>query len=89
MTRALPMPPRVRRVLEPVGAMYTMGAESLYWLGWDIVHRRFRFAEFVGRSWFLVATATLPAVLVSIPLGVAIVLQVGGLASQIGANSFV
>jgi phospholipid/cholesterol/gamma-HCH transport system permease protein len=89
VTRALPIPARARRTLEPIGAMYTMGFESVYWLGWDIAHRRFRFREFVNRAWFLVSATTLPVVLVSIPLGVAIVLQVGGLASQIGASSFV
>src|SRR3954470_18925718 len=89
MTRALPIPARARRTLEPIGAMYTMGFESVYWLVWDIAHRRFRFKEFINRAWFLVSATTLPVILVSIPLGVAIVLQVGGLASQIGAGSFV
>ncbi len=66
-----------------------MFAASLYGLGADLVRRKFQFTEFVERSWFLVSVALLPAILVSIPLGVAIALQVGALAAQIGATSFV
>jgi phospholipid/cholesterol/gamma-HCH transport system permease protein len=83
------LPGTVRRSLEAVGSMYTMFAASIYGLGSDIVHRKFQFREFVERSWFLVSVALLPAILVSIPLGVAIALQVGALAAQIGATSFV
>ena len=69
--------------------MYSMAAASLYGLGSDLVRGRFQFAEFTERSWFLVNATLLPAMLVSIPLGVAIALQVGALAAQIGATSFV
>ncbi|MCW2496878.1 ABC transporter permease [Jatrophihabitans sp.] len=84
---ALPAP--LRETLEAVGGMYSMGAASLYGLGSDVVRGRFQFAEFTERSWFLVNATLLPAMLVSIPLGVAIALQVGALAAQIGATSFV
>lgn len=72
-----------------VGGMYSMGAASLYGLGADLLKGKFKFVEFTERSWFLVSVALLPAILVSIPLGVAIALQVGVLASQIGATNFV
>jgi phospholipid/cholesterol/gamma-HCH transport system permease protein len=83
------LPKTARNSLEAVGGLYTMFAASLYGLGSDLVRRRFQFNEFVERSWFLVSVALLPAILVSIPLGVAIALQVGALAAQIGATSFV
>jgi phospholipid/cholesterol/gamma-HCH transport system permease protein len=83
------LPATLRRTLEAVGGLYSMFAASLYGLGSDLVRRKFQFTEFVERSWFLVSVALLPAVLVSIPLGVAIALQVGALAAQIGATSFV
>jgi phospholipid/cholesterol/gamma-HCH transport system permease protein len=83
------LPGALRRTLEAVGGMYTMFAASLYGLGSDLVRRKFQFNEFIERSWFLVSVALLPAILVSIPLGVAIALQVGALAAQIGATSFV
>ena len=84
---ALPGP--VRRTLEALGGMYSMAAASLWGLLDDVVHRRFQFTEFVERSWFLVSVTLLPVVLVATPLGIAIALQVGALASQIGASSFV
>lgn len=83
------LPGTLRRTAEAVGGMYTMFAASMYGLGSDLIRRKFQFTEFVERSWFLVSVALLPAVLVSVPLGVAIALQVGALAAQIGASSFV
>jgi phospholipid/cholesterol/gamma-HCH transport system permease protein len=86
---AAALPGTARRSLEAVGGMYSMFAASLYGLGADLIRRKFQFNEFVERAWFLVSVALLPAILVSIPLGVAIALQVGALAAQIGATSFV
>jgi phospholipid/cholesterol/gamma-HCH transport system permease protein len=83
------LPPFLRNSLLAVGEMYTMFAASLYGLGADLIGRKFQFKEFIDRSWFLVSVTLLPAILVSIPLGVAIALQVGALAAQIGATSFV
>jgi phospholipid/cholesterol/gamma-HCH transport system permease protein len=83
------LPKFVRNSLEAIGGLYSMMAASLYGLGADLARRKFQFKEFVDRSWFLVNVSLLPAILVSIPLGVAIALQVGALAAQIGATSFV
>jgi phospholipid/cholesterol/gamma-HCH transport system permease protein len=54
-----------------------------------IVHRRFSWAEFAEQSWFLVSVTILPTILIAIPFGLVLVLEVGGLAVQIGANSIV
>jgi len=83
------LPGTVRRSLEAIGGLYSMFGASLYGLGSDLVRRKFQFNEFVERAWFLVSVSLLPAILVSVPLGVAIALQVGALAAQIGATSFV
>jgi phospholipid/cholesterol/gamma-HCH transport system permease protein len=83
------LPSTLRRSLEAIGGLYSMFAASLYGLGSDLVRRKFQFNEFVERAWFLVSVSLLPAILVSVPLGVAIALQVGALAAQIGATSFV
>lgn len=83
------IPQRVRRNLEPVGAMYSLGVEAAYFLIVDIARGRFFWREFVTRAWFLANATALPVLLVSTPLGMAIVLQVGGIASQIGATSYV
>src|SRR4051794_3888340 len=84
---ALPGP--IKNSLDAIGGMYSMAAASLYGLGSDVIHGKFQFKEFTERSWFLINATLLPAMLVSIPLGVAIALQVGALAAQIGATSFV
>jgi phospholipid/cholesterol/gamma-HCH transport system permease protein len=85
--QALPGP--LRNGLTALGGMYSMGAAALWGLLDDLVRRRFQFAEFMQRSWFLVSVTLLPVVLVATPLGIAIALQVGALAKQIGASSFV
>jgi len=84
---ALPGP--LRNGLIALGGMYSMGAAALWGLVDDLVRRRFQFAEFMERSWFLVSVTLLTVVLVATPLGIAIALQVGALAKQIGASSFV
>ncbi|MGN6608935.1 MAG: MlaE family ABC transporter permease [Jatrophihabitans sp.] len=83
------LPGFLRSGLEATGGLYTMFGASLYGLVSDIARGRFKFNEFVERAWFLISVTILPAMLVSIPLGVSIALQVGALAAQIGAASFV
>src|SRR5205085_11723458 len=39
--------------------------------------------------WFMVRVSLLPTILVAIPFGVIVSVQVGGIASQIGATSFI
>ena len=82
-------PGALRRSLEALGGMYSMFAGSIWGLIDDLARRKFQLAEFVQRSWFLVSVTLLPIVLVATPLGIAIALQVGALADQIGASSFV
>ena len=57
--------------------------------GGAIVHRRFSWAEFAEQSWFLISVTILPTILIAIPFGLVLVLEVGGLAVQIGANTVV
>ncbi|GAA4880037.1 ABC transporter permease [Saccharopolyspora cebuensis] len=44
--------------------------------------------EFLGQAWFLVAVTTGPALLVTVPLGVLVALNVGSLAGQLGAEGY-
>jgi phospholipid/cholesterol/gamma-HCH transport system permease protein len=83
------IPKTLRNTLDAIGGLYTMAAASIYGLFDDIVRRKFEFQEFIDRCWFLVNVTVLPAILVSVPLGVAIALQVSALAAQVGATSFV
>jgi phospholipid/cholesterol/gamma-HCH transport system permease protein len=50
--------------------------------------RPFQFRELVEQFWFIASVTILPSALVSIPFGAVIALQVGSLASQLGAESF-
>ena len=54
-----------------------------------VVHRRFSYAEFFEQAWFLVSVSLLPTLLIALPFGLVLVLEVGTLANQIGAPSFV
>jgi phospholipid/cholesterol/gamma-HCH transport system permease protein len=48
--------------------------------------RRFAWAELVEQCWFLARVTTLPLILISIPFGIVIALEVGSLLQQIGAQ---
>ncbi|WP_435070543.1 MlaE family ABC transporter permease [Amycolatopsis thermoflava] len=65
---------------------------KLFGLALDIVvamfKRPFQVREFVQQFWFVASVSILPAALVSIPFGAVITLQLGGLTSQLGAESF-
>jgi len=50
--------------------------------------RPFQTREFIQQSWFIASVTILPTMLVSIPFGAVIALQLGTLARQIGAQSF-
>jgi phospholipid/cholesterol/gamma-HCH transport system permease protein len=50
--------------------------------------RPFQWAEFVEQAWFVTSVTLMPTILVSIPFGAVISLQVGQLTGQLGAESF-
>jgi phospholipid/cholesterol/gamma-HCH transport system permease protein len=50
--------------------------------------RPFQFKEFIDQSWFIASVTILPTMLVSIPFGAVIALQLGNLTRQLGAQSF-
>lgn len=61
-------------------------------LTWDVVKltftTRFQGREFVEQAWFVTSVTLMPTILVSIPFGAVIALQVGNLTGQLGAESF-
>jgi phospholipid/cholesterol/gamma-HCH transport system permease protein len=50
--------------------------------------RPFQTREFIEQAWFIASVTILPTILVSIPFGAVISLQVGQLTGQLGAQSF-
>jgi phospholipid/cholesterol/gamma-HCH transport system permease protein len=77
--------------LSPVGGVRQAG--RLFALFLDVARlswrRPFQFREFVEQSWFIASVTIVPTALVAIPFGAVIALQLGSLATQIGAQSFV
>ena len=61
-------------------------------MSWDVAKltftTRFQLREFVDQAWFVARVTMLPTILVSIPFGAVIALQVGNLTGQLGAQSF-
>jgi phospholipid/cholesterol/gamma-HCH transport system permease protein len=53
-----------------------------------LFRRPFQFREFIDQSWFIASVTILPTMLVSIPFGAVIALQLGNLTRQLGAQSF-
>ncbi|HWL48858.1 MAG TPA: ABC transporter permease [Acidimicrobiia bacterium] len=61
-------------------------------MSWDVAKMtfttRFQFREFVEQAWFVTSVTLMPTILISIPFGAVIALQVGNLTGQLGAQSF-
>jgi phospholipid/cholesterol/gamma-HCH transport system permease protein len=74
----------------PLGALRETG--SFFALCLDTFRAAFRrpvqVAEFIQQSWFIASVTIVPTMLVSIPFGAVIALQLGNLADQVGAQSF-
>nr|WP_198679615.1 MULTISPECIES: ABC transporter permease [Thermomonospora] len=50
--------------------------------------RPVQWREFIEQSWFIVSVTAIPTMLVAIPFGAILSMQVGGLIRQLGAQSF-
>ena len=69
--------------LEQAGLLIAISLEG-FRKTWDV--RRW-WAEYVEQCWFIARVATLPVMLIALPLGGTIALQVGQIVRQIGAES--
>jgi phospholipid/cholesterol/gamma-HCH transport system permease protein len=67
-------------------------AGDLVVLGFDIARatfrRPFQWRELIQQAWFIASVTIVPTILVSIPFGAVISLQVGGVSRQLGAQAF-
>lgn len=79
---------RVHKGVVTSGELAVLGVESVEAMASDIVRRRFSWEEFMLQAWFMTRVSLLPTILVAIPFGVIISVQIGAVASQIGATSF-
>ena len=74
--------------LQTFGEMIVLGIQASTFVVVDIVRGRFSWREFMEQAWFMTRVALLPTILVAIPFGVIVAVQVGAVAQQIGATSF-
>ena len=79
---------RSRKGVETGGQLVMLAVESVTAAATDIVRRRFSWSEFTLQAWFMTRVSLLPTILVAIPFGVIISVQIGAVASQVGATSF-
>jgi len=74
----------------PLGAFRQTG--SFFALSLDTARasfrRPFQAAEFLQQTWFIASVTIVPTMLVSVPFGAVIALQLGNLSRQVGAQSF-
>lgn len=67
----------------------TMGVQAVGELVVSIFRGRFPFNEFIRQCAFMASVAAAPTLLVAIPIGVIVSIQVGAVAQQVGATSFI
>ena len=79
---------RGRQGIETSGRLVILAGSTVRFLCTDIVKRRFSWEEFILQCSFMTRVALLPTILVAIPFGVIISVQIGAVAAQIGATSF-
>jgi phospholipid/cholesterol/gamma-HCH transport system permease protein len=77
-------PQKAANGLREFGRMCAMGLDILL----AMTRRPYQVREFVQQFWFIASVSITPAILVSIPFGAVISLQLGSLTSQIGAQQF-
>lgn len=79
---------RGKKSITTSGKLVILGYEALKYGITDIISGKFSWSEFFLQAWFMTRVSLLPTILVSIPFGVIISVQIGTVASQIGAISF-
>ncbi|QXC61950.1 ABC transporter permease [Aquihabitans sp. G128] len=83
MAMVIPGASKVGNVVREVGAMAAVGIEAVR----KVFSRPWPLAEFLDQCWFIAKVTTVPVILISIPFGMVISLQVGALIRQLGADA--
>ena len=71
------------------GEICSMVLDSLVATAVGIVRGTFPWREYAEQTWFLISVTLLPTILITIPFGTILVIEVGGTATQVGATSIV
>jgi len=78
------MPSVISKPMKPVGEMFALFLDALRYS----FKRPFQGREFIDQAWFVASVTIVPTMLVAIPFGAVIALQIGQLTAQLGAQSF-
>lgn len=85
-------PPATRTAVGDVfaqaGMLLSFTAATAASLGRTVVRRRLAWRDVLEQTWFLASVTTLPSLLVTVPLGVVVALNVGSMAGQLGADGY-
>ncbi|WP_431239298.1 MlaE family ABC transporter permease [Mycolicibacterium aichiense] len=73
--------------LQTLGRFFGLGAQALGFLVTDLVRLRHPWRDTLNQAWFIISVTAIPALLVSIPFGVIVAVQVGNFIQQVGASS--
>lgn len=79
----IPGTQKVETLFRETGSMASVGLEAVR----KTFSRPWPVAEFLDQCWFIAKVTTVPVILISIPFGMVISLQVGALIRQLGAES--
>jgi phospholipid/cholesterol/gamma-HCH transport system permease protein len=90
-------PPKalVSIAMRPVDSVGTVGraaklfAQVLRYCVTDAISGRLPFGELITQAWTLYKVTALPAILMAVPFGAMVAVQISGLINQVGANSLV
>ncbi|ADG98507.1 protein of unknown function DUF140 [Segniliparus rotundus DSM 44985] len=73
--------------LRTLGRWFMLAADAFRYLVVDSVMLRYPLRETIRQCWFITSVTALPSLLVSIPFGVIVMVQVGNITQQVGAAS--
>lgn len=73
---------------EGAKALTSLGIEAIVKFPRALAGGRFSWGETVTQMWFMISVTLVPALLVTVPFGVILALQVGSVAREIGAGAF-
>ncbi|MBF6181088.1 MlaE family ABC transporter permease [Nocardia otitidiscaviarum] len=73
--------------LRTFGRTVDLAVESVRGAVTDMMARTFPWREMLHQAWYLITVTALPAILMAIPFGVVVSVQVGNLIHQLGADS--
>ncbi|MGW0246349.1 MlaE family ABC transporter permease [Nocardia goodfellowii] len=78
-----------KRAVDTFGRQLAMGRELIVGLIVSLVRGQFNWREFVRQCGFMASVSAIPTMIVAIPVGVVVSLQVSLVIKQVGADSFV